>query len=516
MGTGSLSLKWKVLLGVTVTSVFAVIVSSIVSVNMEIGRMHESIEKDSLVLGRVIGAGTVGAMVFDDKASASETLNTLSNSARVLEAVIYNDSGKPFVWYKKGQRSSSNLPAGMPGRAQAPGTQEDNGTLAFFEPIVADGSKAGTIYMKVDLQELDEAVNSAVWSAVGTVVVISLLAAAISFVVQAGIVRPINAVVDALRDIAEGEGDLTRRLPVNTNDEVGQLSSWFNTFIERVHTIIGDFSVTASELNANADKLSLTAKDTEQGVVAQQSEIQQVVTAVREMAAVVDDVANNVNQTADNAEEADREAKNGNGVVTRTMSQIENLAADINAASDVIDKLRQETDSIGSVLDVIRGIAEQTNLLALNAAIEAARAGEQGRGFAVVADEVRTLASRTQTSTQEIQEMIERLQAGAREAVQMMEKGTAQAQESVNQAEEASSSLQAITNGVSSIKDKTNQMASASEEQSAATREMERNMDNIASVARQTAEGSVEIASSTAELANMASSMTRIVQQFRI
>jgi len=516
MGIGSLSLKWKVLLGVTVTSVFAVIVSSVVSVNMEIGRMHESIEKDSLVLGRVIGAGTVGAMVFDDKASAGETLKTLSNSARVLEAVIYNDSGKPFVWYKKGQSASGSLPAGMPGRAQAGGSNERDGALSFFEPIMADGVKAGTIYMKVDLQELDEAVSSAVWSAVGTVVVISLLAAAISIVVQAGIVRPINAVVDALRDIAEGEGDLTRRLPVNTEDEVGQLSRWFNTFIERVHTIIGDFSVTASELNANADKLSLTAKDTEQGVVAQQSEIQQVVTAVREMAAVVDDVANNVNQTADNAEEADSEAKNGNGVVTRTMSQIENLAADINAASDVIDKLRQETDSIGSVLDVIRGIAEQTNLLALNAAIEAARAGEQGRGFAVVADEVRTLASRTQTSTQEIQEMIERLQAGAREAVQMMEKGTAQAQESVKQAGEASTSLQAITNGVSSIKDKTNQMASASEEQSAATREMERNMDNIASVARQTAEGSVEIASSTAELANLASSMTRIVQQFRI
>ncbi len=516
MGMVNLSLKWKVLSGVTVTSVFAVIVASVVALNGQIDIMEENIQQDSVTMGRVVGGATVGAMVFDDRAAATETLATLANKQRVLEAVIYNEGGKPFAWYQKGQKPASSLPAGMPARAEGKKMTSDDDALTFFEPILADGSKAGTVYMKVDLAELDEAVSAAVWSSVGTVLVVSLLAAGISYLIQAGIVRPINAVVDALRDIAEGEGDLTQRLPVNSSDEVGQLSRWFNTFIERVHSIIGDFSQTASELNANTEKLSHTAKETERGVVNQQSEIQQVVAAVREMAAVVDDVANNVTQTADNAEEADREAKNGNGVVTRTMSQIENLAADINAASEVIDKLRQETDSIGSVLDVIRGIAEQTNLLALNAAIEAARAGEQGRGFAVVADEVRTLASRTQSSTQEIQEMIERLQAGAREAVQMMEKGTSQAEESVKQAEEASTSLQAITSGVSSIKDKTNQIASASEEQSAATREMERNMENIAGVARQTAEGSVEIASSTAELANMAASMNRIVQQFKL
>jgi methyl-accepting chemotaxis protein len=516
MGIGSLSLKWKVLLGVTLTSVFAVVVSSVVSVNMEIGRLEAAIEKDSITLARIVGGSTTGAMEFDDKASARATLDTLSNSKRVISAVIYNSSGKPFVWYKKGTDNTGSLVSGLPSSPRGQGVKTEGDTLELNEPIRSNNETVASIYMSVDLEELNDAVNSAVWSSVATVLVISVLAAAISFVIQAGIVRPINAVVEALRDIAEGEGDLTQRLPVNTDDEVGQLSRWFNTFVDKVHNIITEFSTTATELNASTEKLSHTAKETEQGVISQQSEIQQVVTAVREMAAVVDDVASNVTQTADNAEEADREANSGKGVVTRTMSQIENLAADINAAADVIDKLRQETDSIGSVLDVIRGIAEQTNLLALNAAIEAARAGEQGRGFAVVADEVRTLASRTQTSTQEIQEMIERLQAGAREAVQMMEKGTSQAEESVKQAEEASRSLEAITGGVSSIKDKTNQIASASEEQSAATREMERNMDNIAGVARQTAEGSVEIASSTVELVAMAASMAKIVRQFKL
>ncbi|MAZ89631.1 MAG: methyl-accepting chemotaxis protein [Cellvibrionaceae bacterium] len=514
---GSLSLKWKVLLGVTLTSVFAVIVSSVVAVKSEVGRLNDAIEKDTVTLARIVGGSTTGAMAFGDTASAGDTLSTLSNSSRVEAAVIYGENGAPFVFYKKGSKTTSgSLPAGLPGRADNKRLEFGDTTLELFEPIMSDGAKAGTIFMRVNLDELDTAVSDAVWSSVGTVVVISILAMAISFFIQAGIVTPINAAVNALRDIAEGEGDLTQRLPVTSDDEVGELARWFNTFIERVHTIISDFSVTATDLNSNATRLSDTAKETERGVVSQQVEIQQVVTAVREMATVVEDVAHNVTQTADNAEQADTEAVEGNRVVTATMGQIESLSADINAASEVIDKLQQETDNIGSVLDVIRGIAEQTNLLALNAAIEAARAGEQGRGFAVVADEVRTLASRTQSSTQEIQEMIERLQTGAREAVQMMEKGTSQAGESVNQAEAASRSLDAITDGVSSIKDKTNQMASASEEQSAATREMERNMNNIADAARQTSEGSVEIASSTAALAQMAAKMEGIVKQFRL
>ncbi|MBU3069289.1 HAMP domain-containing protein [Aestuariicella sp. G3-2] len=513
----SLSLKWKVLLGVTVTSIIAVVVSSVVSVNSEVGRVEEAIEKDTLTLARIVGSSAAGAMAFGDTASAGSTLLALSNSARVESAVIFNGSGSPFVWYVKGEKKTSgDMPAGLPGRAGAQSLTIEEDSLELFEPIVADGAQAGTIYMKVQLDELDEAVSAAIWSSVATVLMISALAAAISYVIQASIVTPINAVVGALRDIAEGEGDLTRRLPVNSQDEVGQLAQWFNTFIARVHNIISDFSATATELNGSATRLSNTAKETERGVVSQQSEIQQVVAAVREMAAVVEDVAHNVTQTADNAEQADSEALEGNRVVTATMAQIESLSKDINDASEVIDKLQQETDNIGSVLDVIRGIAEQTNLLALNAAIEAARAGEQGRGFAVVADEVRTLASRTQSSTQEIQQMIERLQSGALEAVQMMAKGTSQASESVEHAEAASRSLDAITEGVSAIKDKTNQMASASEEQSAATREMERNMNNIADAARSTSEGSVEIASSTASLAEMAAKMEGIVKQFRI
>lgn len=516
MGFRGLSLKWKVLLGVTLTSVIAAVVSNVFALNMEINRLNTAIEKDTLTLAKIVGGSTTGALGFGDRVSARETLATLTASERVTGAVIYDSGDTPFVWYQKGQPSSERLPGGLPTSVQNQQLHHGEDTLEIFQPIRAGGTDIGTIFLRVDLNEKKEAVSSAIVASVITVIVVSVLAAAISFLVQVTIVKPINTVVETLKDIAQGEGDLTRRIPIESQDEVGELAVWFNTFIERVHSIISDLSGNAVALNTSAGKLSATAKETEKGVVSQQSEIQQVVAAVREMASVVEDVAHNVGQAAESAEGADQEAKNGKSVVTATMGQIESLARDIVAAADVIDRLRQETDNIGSVLDVIRGIAEQTNLLALNAAIEAARAGEQGRGFAVVADEVRTLASRTQSSTQEIQDMIERLQYGAREAVQMMEKGTHQAEESVKQAAEASRSLEEITAGVTAIRDKTNQIASASEEQSAATREIEHNMESIATVARQTSEGSVEIASSTAELAGMAASMAKIVRQFRL
>ncbi|MDN3640904.1 methyl-accepting chemotaxis protein [Simiduia curdlanivorans] len=516
MNMFSMSLKWKVFLGITVTSLLAVIVSSTLAVRAEVGRVEHTIQSDTGDLAKIIGNATVGAIAFGDAASARDILSSLELQTRVMSAVIYGDNGQPFVWYERGRKGSEDLPAMAPRSPGNLGVNTRDNRVDITVAIQSDGNKVGTIYLVASLEELNQAVADAVWSATATVVIIGILAVIISFFLQAGIVGPINSVAEALEDIAGGGGDLTRRLPINSDDEVGRLSTAFNTFVDKVHNIIADFSVTATDLNAQATSLSATAKETERGVVRQQTEIQQVVTAVREMATVVGDVASNVSQAAANAEEADRQANNGKSVVSSTVIKIEGLASDINAAAEVIDKLRAETDNIGSVLDVIRGIAEQTNLLALNAAIEAARAGEQGRGFAVVADEVRTLASRTQTSTQEIQVMIERLQAGAREAVSKMEKGTGQAGESVTQAEEASRALDAITAGVGSIKDKTNQIASASEEQSAATREMERNMENIAGVARQASEGSIEIATSTARLAEMAASMAKIVKQFKV
>lgn len=512
---GNLSLKLKVILAVTLTSVLAVIVTAVLQVQSSIANLTSAIERDSETLVQVLGGSVSEAVASGNGEVATAALSALTANERTRAAVIYESSGTPLAWYLRG-RSSDSFPSGMPSRQNSTGVQHRNERLLISHDILSRGSKVGSIVMEVELEEVNGLISDTIWRASIMVVVVSLIAVVVATLVQAGIVNPVVKAAEALRDIAEGEGDLTRRLEVRSNDEVGELCRWFNVFIQRIHDIVADVAEIVRTLDTSSQQLMTTTRDTEKGVVRQQSEIQQVVTAVREMAAVVSQVAESVSQAAENAEQADSESANGRQVVVSTMSQIESLSHDINAASVVIDKLQQETDNIGSVLDVIRGIAEQTNLLALNAAIEAARAGEQGRGFAVVADEVRTLASRTQSSTQEIQEMIERLQTGAREAVSMMEKGTTQAQESVSQAEAASRSLEAITAGVSSIKSKTVQIASASEEQSAATREMESNMENIAQVAQNTATGSTQIASSTAELAQMAEKMTRIVQQFKL
>ncbi len=511
---GKLSLKYKVILAVTMTSILAAVVSVIIQASSNISAMSEAIESDSTTLAKVVGGSLAGAIAFGDNVSANDALASLSASERTQSAVVYTSSGKPFAWYMRGQAGNS-LPAGLPA-AGVEGLVKEQGIVTIRQNIQSDGNLVGSLVLSVEMKEVDAIVSAAIWRGVAIVLGVSVIAAVVSMLIQNSIVRPVVEAVEALKNIAQGEGDLTRRLTVNTNDEVGELCRWFNVFIDRIQNMIGEFAGIVGQIDESSQQLTSTTKETEMGVVKQQSEIQQVVTAVREMAAVVSEVAQNVSEAAHNAEQADNEANSGRQVVVSTMSQIENLASDVNAAAEVIDRLRQETDNIGSVLDVIRGIAEQTNLLALNAAIEAARAGEQGRGFAVVADEVRTLASRTQTSTQEIQEMIERLQSGAREAVTMMEKGTGQAQESVTQAEAASHSLEAITAGVSSIKAKTEQIASASEEQSAATREMESNMENIASVAQSTAAGSTQIAASSAELAQLAENMSAIVRQFKL
>lgn len=510
----NLSLKWKILLSVTLTCIAAVIVTTIVTVRSGIATTENTILNDTRTLVQVLGEASIGAMTFDDSMTVTASLQALNVSPRVVNAVIYN-GGKPFAWYEKGA-TSSTMPASIPTSPRETGIANADGAVIITEAIESEGNRIGTIAMRVDMSEVDAIVSEALTDAIWVILIISTIAASLAYVVQASIVKPVNNVVSALRDISEGEGDLTRRLPVAGTDEISELAKCFNTFVERLHTIITSVAETAHEVSGNAAVLSSLSRENEREIKSQQAEIQQVVLAVKEMATVVQDVTFSVSETAERSMQADGAAASGRTIVVNTMGEIKNLSEEIKTAAEVIDRLRKETVSIGSVLDVIRGIAEQTNLLALNAAIEAARAGEQGRGFAVVADEVRTLASRTQSSTTEIREMIERLQAGSQEAVEMMSAGTTQANSSVAQANEASSALENITEIVSVIRDRTNQIAAASEQQSAATRQIEHNIDRISSVATNTAESSGRITSNTGNLADVAARMTELVGRFKI
>ncbi|MGD8640789.1 MAG: methyl-accepting chemotaxis protein, partial [Gammaproteobacteria bacterium] len=257
---------------------------------------------------------------------------------------------------------------------------------------------------------------------VGLLLIIGVLVGfAGSFFISKAIVSPLQETKSAMEDIASGHGDLTKRISVKGNDEIAQLANAFNLFASKVQDIIKEVSGITARVAGASERLTVVTEETRKGADKQQQETDEVAIAVNEMSASGQEVARNANSAADAAHNADVAADNGRQVVGHTIEAIDSLANEVKEAGAVIDRVEQDSESIGGVLDVIRGIAEQTNLLALNAAIEAARAGEQGRGFAVVADEVRTLASRTQQSTAEIQSMIERLQSGTREAVNVMD-----------------------------------------------------------------------------------------------
>lgn len=326
--------------------------------------------------------------------------------------------------------------------------------------------------------------------------------------------KPLDDVQNILSSVAEG--DLTVDVEVKTDDEVGQMLSSVQSMLKKLRSMISEISSsTITMSNSSGNMLNITEM-TQQGVNQQQSQIDQVATAMNEMTATVQEVARHAQEAASTATEADDVASEGSKVVEQTISSINVLASEIENSAAIIKKVEEDGIQIGTVLNVIKSIAEQTNLLALNAAIEAARAGEQGRGFAVVADEVRTLASRTQESTQEIQDMIEQLQSGSQQAVQAMANSQEKAQATVNQAGSAGSSLRAITSNVASISDMNLQIATAAEEQSAVSEEINRNVVEISQIAEQSAEGAQQTAIASEELSELAGQLQSLIQQFKV
>jgi methyl-accepting chemotaxis protein len=338
------------------------------------------------------------------------------------------------------------------------------------------------------------------------------LAWAVSFMIT----RPLSNAVEAMKDIAEGEGDLTARLDASGKDEIGQLATAFNGFISKMQALIREVTSSTSQLSAAAEEMSMITGETRNGVQRQQSETALVATAINEMSSTVHEVAQNAEVAASGANQADNQVEKGKQIVSLTVASIRKLASEVETAGTVIGQLEKDSESIGSVLEVIRGIAEQTNLLALNAAIEAARAGEQGRGFAVVADEVRNLASRTQESTQEIQEMIERLQKGSRDAVAAMEAGQEQAQQTVEKASQAEVSLNEISTAVAQINEMNAHIAEASRQQGQVVEEININIVNITEVADNSANGAEQLSTASQEMANLAVNLESQVSRFKI
>ncbi len=390
--------------------------------------------------------------------------------------------------------------------------------LAVYAYQVNDfnGNAVGVMEIGMDRSHYVNAINGARNTAILVGIATLILGMLIAVFIARQIVVPLNRAVDAMNEIAEGDGDLTQRLDESGNNEISRLAHAFNNFAEKVRGMVSKVYGSTTQLASAAEEMSLVMEETKRDTLQQQSETSQVVTAMNEMTATVQEVARHATEAASAANKADHASVDGKKVVLSTMNAIEALSSEVHSAANVISQLEKDSENIGTVLDVIKGIAEQTNLLALNAAIEAARAGEQGRGFAVVADEVRTLASRTQQSTQEIQAMIENLQVGAQTAVKVMDESRAKAEDSVSQAAKAGGSLEEITHSVSLINDMNTQIATAAEEQSAVAEEINRNIVNISEIVDRTADGANQTSIASEELASLASQLQQLVNQFKV
>ncbi|MEJ2425715.1 MAG: methyl-accepting chemotaxis protein, partial [Candidatus Thiodiazotropha sp.] len=299
-------------------------------------------------------------------------------------------------------------------------------------------------------------------------------------------------------------------------DEIGNIADAVNGMLNKFHKIIKQVSGSTVEVSSASQELARITSESSRSLQQQLLETSQVATAMTEMSSTVAEVANSTSNAASAAESANRAADEGQNIVQLTVKTIESLANDVERGTGLISNAEKDSEAIGSVLGVILGVAEQTNLLALNAAIEAARAGEQGRGFAVVADEVRTLASRTQQSSGEIQDMIARLQSSSRQAVQAMEEGRTRAQASVEQATKAGEALEVIDSSVNSIHNLNTQIASAAEEQSSVTEEINRNITKINQMAEIASEGANQTAAASEQLTGLASDLQGLIQQFKV
>lgn len=365
-------------------------------------------------------------------------------------------------------------------------------------------------------QRADDSLTTSLWSSVGAAAIALIAIMLLALLVVRSIITPLKSAVSAMTDIAQGGGDLRHRLAVAGNDELSQLAQAFNRFASQVRDLVAQVAGSTSTLNVSANELNTIMRQAEQGVQRQQSESDQVATAMNEMAASATEVADSAMRASSAAADAEDLVGNSKQTLLKTVRVIDGLAEQVTHGVSVIADLSKESDSIGGVLDVIRSIADQTNLLALNAAIEAARAGEAGRGFAVVADEVRTLASRTQKSTQEIQQMIQRLQAGIKGAIELISNLKQSSQSSVEEIRQVEVALNQISTSVNTINNMNAQIATAAEEQTHVSGAINENVHQIVVVIEETAAGTRSASATSERLNALATELDQLVSNYKV
>lgn len=423
----------------------------------------------------------------------------LLEQARQGGGAFYYDFQKP---------NTTGLVEKMGYAAMVPGTDWMLGTGAYMDDIEAELTK----YQATIQAHMNEKVTTLLLIALFWVVLTVFFA----LIAANNMVKPIQNMVQNLDDIAKGEGDLTKRLEVHSNDEIGQLGNSFNVFVSKLHSIIANVADVTRDVKDSSNDINTQTQLIENQLVNHNHETELVATAITEMSATSQEVAQNTTQVAVSTQSATQDVANAQQCVDVSLEEVSNLMSEINQAAEQVNSLSEQSKKINSVLSVIGGIAEQTNLLALNAAIEAARAGEQGRGFAVVADEVRSLASRTQESTLEINEMLNELHTLVTAAVKAMLASQQSCNRSVESSRAISESLGAVTSSVTTINDMSTQIATAATEQSSVTEEINRNVFAIQEIVNELTRSIKTTSSVSHHLAGRGESLGALVGQFKI
>ena len=486
--------------------------------------------KETLITSLVVPVMTDGT--FHAIAGVDLTLDNLQKQADNID--IYDQSAQIFVISHKGLLAAASGQPDKVGQSLDACFDDGANILSAVQSATESATFVGDwlrvvvpmsvgqtgtdwgVIIRIPRSNVVAAATGLMWKQIGLGVVCVAITLVLLWVVANSITQPIRETTDILKDIAHGEGDLTRRIQINSSDEIGELGTWFNTFIKKIHDVIVDVGGVTGNVAAASTQIAASSEHLAQGMNNQNNQVMQISSAIEEMSASIVEVARKSTDAASNASESGKVAQEGGQVVAETVNDMQSISQAVSLGAASVTELGKRSQQIGQIIEVINDIADQTNLLALNAAIEAARAGEHGRGFAVVADEVRKLADRTTKATDEIAQSINAIQTETQQAVKGMQVGTQQVESGVQRARQAGSSLEHIVAGAQEVAVLIQSIAAAAEEQSSASEQVARNVEAVSEVTSQATDSANQAAQAAVQLSTQAEHLQRLVRTFKV